>query len=413
MDTSIWDLDFTYHGPQEVKVSCHAGDFGSIAECNMVGRQPLFYVEDSALDSEEEMMFVEDISFPTDEKFLAKMRAKLEMYDKTAKSLSKFDTVIPEKEFDKVFKTAKSGNKEDLKSVLDFGAQSGIFKSYLNFMDDNNIAIISSSCVASSFYNRHAQTILVNPSLDCYTASIAVLKSMRMAWNHKKGLLINPLSFQPDEAVLINRLIQADMDVTAISYLWDLKLAGDKNAWTLAMAGADYDLCAAYAMEAMTDFRSIKNGVAARSTFEKWFISGRCKNYDRNIIQTMMGGHADIDIDNPDASRVIAMDVISGMGERPLGKNYLSSIAIQIMNDSLYTDVRDRSNANFLWFITFERRMTNMEQELHISADGTKQSSAEKPDNIVSLPQDHSKFDHDENENGVASIFFLDHFRAG
>jgi hypothetical protein len=411
MNNSIWDFDFTYHGPQSVKVSCHAGDFPLNAVCNIIGNQPLFYCDNDIMidtESDDDLLFAEDVSFPTDEKFLAKMRAKLDMYDKTAKSLSQFNSVIPEQEFDRVFKAQQP--QSSLESIIHYGLQSGIFKSYKDFMDDHDIAIMTSLSVQTSSYNRQSEVILVNPSLDCYTASIAILKSMRMAWNHKKGLLINPLSFQPDEAVLINRLIQADMDVTVISYIWDLKLAGDTNAWALAMTGADYDLCAAYAMEAMTDFRSIKNGVAARSTFEKWFISGRCKNFDRNIIQTMMGGHTDIDIDNPDASRVIAMDVISGMGARPQGKNYLSPIVIQIMNDALYTDVRDRSNANFLWFVTFERRMANMEQKLHDQLDDT---SKDNKDNIVSLPQDQGKCAQKDNKDGVASIFFLDHFRAG
>lgn len=413
MDTTVWDMDFTYTGEQSVKVSCHAGDFGSLALCNMVGDQPLFYIDDSA---EEDFLMLDDeigedfTMFPTDEQFLEKMRAKLESYDKTARLLSSSEAVLPEESFDAVFKNKKN-TENNLKSVFDFGQKSAIFKSYFDFITHNHIEIEFAVDTKTSVYNRAQSKILLNPSLDNLSASIALIKSMRMAWNHKQGILINPLSFQPEEAILINRLVHADLDVTKTSFLWDLKLAGEEDAWLHAMNGSDYDLCSAYAMESMTDFRSIKGGLAPRATFEKWFLSGRCKSHDRDIIQTMMGGHTDIDIDNADASRVIAMDVIAGLGNRPEGKNYLTPIVTQIMNDALFGEVRDRSNANFLWFVTFERRMSEMERDLQ--EDSASLETKENQNNVLSLPQTNTIMSDDENENGVASIFFLDHFRAG
>ncbi len=416
MDTPVWDLDFSYNGITDVKVSCHAGDLGAIAMCNMVGEQPLFYIEDSS-DAEDELIFNEAIDaemtdFPMDEKFLNKMRAKLDMYDKTAKSLATFETILPEDEFDNAFN--KPQKQTSLKSVLDYGLQSAIFKSYLGFVTNNNIQIILNDETQTSDYNRTEGVITLNPNLNEMIACQSLLKSMRMAWNHKQGILINPLSFQPEEAILVNRLLQADMDVAVTSFLWDLKLAGDEYAWTKSMAGADYDLCSAYAMEAMTDFRTIKNGTALRATFEKWFLSGRCKNYDRQIIQTMMGGHTDIDIDNVDASRVIAMDVIAGMGNRPEGKNYLAPIVTQIMSDDMFGEVRDRSNANFLWFVTFERRMNEVEQKLQ-SDVGNDEKTTKQTNNVISMPN-HTGRSQDTkilSDDGVASVFFLDHFRAG
>lgn len=411
MDTPVWDFDFSYTGQQSVRVSCHAGDFGTTAICNIVGDQPLFYIDDSA---DEDFMFEEDMIdhvgglLPNDEKFLAQMRAKLESYDKTAKALSTFENILPEHQFDAVFKT-KSEKSLSLKSILDFGQQSAIFKSYLDFTAKQGVDIQLSDGIQTSIYNRKDKIILLNPNLNLVGATTSLVQSMRMVWNHKQGILINPLSFQPDEAILINRLFAADLDVTKTSYLWDLKLAGHDEAWMMAMNGADYDLCSAYAMEAMTDFRSIKGGLAARATFEKWFLTSRCKSHDREIIQTMMGGHTDMDIDNVDASRVIAMDVIVGLGKRPEAQNYLSAIIMPIMNDAIYGEVRDRSNANFLWFVTFERRMREMEQELQ---EGVEKSQ-ESENNVLSLPQTHARLHDDKNNNGVASVFFLDHFRAG
>ena len=105
------------------------------------------------------------------------------------------------------------------------------------------------------------------------------------------------------------------------------------------------------------------------------------------------------------------MDVIAGVGLRPEGKNYLSSIVTQIMSDGLYGDVRDRSNANFLWFVTFERRMSDMEQK--IKSDGGQEQLQKDENSVISMPQENKIIDHDTNSNGVASVFFLDHFRAG
>jgi hypothetical protein len=43
-----------------------------------------------------------------------------------------------------------------------------------------------------------------------------------------------------------------------------------------------------------------------------------------------------------------------------------------IMNDPVFTDVRDRSNANFLWFIKFERSFMETERELQSSSQNQK-----------------------------------------
>jgi len=407
MDKPVWDLDFTYNGPLGTKVSCHAGDFGVRAFCNIMGDQPLFYIEDS---SEEEDILSEDLlmmNLGINNETLDKMRAKIQSYDKAAKSLASMKIELREEIFDRVVFKKKTATKS-LKAIIDFGLQSGIFKSYFDFIISKNIKIELCNHTQQSFYNRDSGIITVNPLLGEKAACRTLIQSMRMAWNHKNGLLINPLSFQPEEAILVNRLIHADLDVTLISYLWDMKLAGYEDIWNKEMNSANYDLCSAYAMEAMTDFRSIKSGLAARATFEKWFLSGRCKNFDREIIQTMLGCHTDIEISSSDASRVVAIDIVAGLGNRPMGRNYLSAIVTQIMTDTMYSEVRDRSNANFLWFITFERRMNEVEQNLHTQDMSINLGK----DNVISMPQKFDSIQHVENAKNAASIFFLDHFRA-
>lgn len=404
MDNQVWDADFSYNGPQAVKISYHAGDFQQRAMCNLMGDQPLFYIDDSAEeDFSLDEFFLEEGLSARDEKLLDEMRTKIQAYDRSAKSLAKIDIQSADQAFDN-FINQKS-EKLDIKSFLDFGCESGTFKSYYDFAIDRDITFSTDQAIQTSFYDSKTKEIKVNPYLDLNAGVIALMRSMRLVWLQKKGALINPLSFQPEQAILINRMIAADSDLSVIALLWDMKLAGHEDMWNNAMAGSDYDICSAYAMEAMTDFRSIKSGLAARATFEKWFISGRCKSYDRNIIQIMMGKNTDIEIGHEDASRTVALDVISAMGTRPQGDNYLSSIAVQIMNDGLFNDVRDRSNANFLWFITFERRMSELEQELQ---DGEEK---QEKDNIISMPnRDTQSLPTDEDHR--ASVFFLDHFRV-
>jgi len=409
MDKPIWDLDFVYNGAQTVRVSCHPCINGSRAFCNMIGDQPLFYIDDAQDD--DELLFLEGSefdmdSFPADEKFMADMKAKLAAYDRAAVSLSNYQKSSTEEDFDQLF---SKDTKEilSLDDLLDFGRQSQIFTSYLHHTQEHGIDVITSTAIETSFYSKDNSTILVNPHQGRINGCTSLLRSMRQAWHHKQGVLLNPLSFQPEEAILINRLYAVDADIAVVAFLWDLKLAGEEDIWAKAMSSSSYDLCSAYAMEAMTDFRSIKSGLAARAAFDKWFLSGRCKNLDRDIIQIMMGGHTDFEIDNRAASRTIAADIIAGLGNRPEGQNYLVSIMSQIMNDTLYAEVRDRSNANFLWFVTFERRMSEVEEEII-----QRETNDVEENNILELPQSSGISGSSKPHGDMASIFFLDHFRA-
>jgi len=70
-------------------------------------------------------------------------------------------------------------------------------------------------------------------------------------------------------------------------------------------------------------------------------------------------------------AKSLTAGIISALGSVPYGKNYLAQHATTIMEDAIFTDVRDRSNANFLWFIKFERSFRETEQELQTSSEPT------------------------------------------
>lgn len=421
MDKQSWDMDFTYKGPMQSRMSYHAGHHKQTVMCNMLGDQPLFYIddtdqEDCMLDDLFDMHGIE-VEGQTD--FLDDLRAKLNAYEKSARLVETTQIRSAEDAFDSLFAPRE---KLTLGHIIEFGSQSATFAAYKTFLDMNNITIRLDDMVQTSQYDRQAGVITVNAGLSTVNAVFALAQSMRMAWHHKQGILINPLKFQPEDAVLVNRLFHADKAVVQTEIAWDMNLAGHKDIWAEFIAVNGFDLCTAYAVEAMTNFRSIKGGLAARATFEKWFISGRCKSVDRNLIQIMLGNHDGVAFESREMSSMVAAEIVAKLGTRPQGKNYLAPIMNQVMTDGLFMEVRDRSNANFLWFIAFERSFNETEQHLQ---EGRKSSNArsgenkkdhKNADSIVTFPQNDKvigrKSASRSTRDAKATVFYLDQFRS-
>lgn len=409
-------LNFQYSGKVDVKLACHMGDYDGDAVCNLIGDQPLFYHDN--IDETEESLLLSDDVF---DDHIMMLQDRLDSYDKTAAILSNISMTSTDMSYDLILNDGEQ-KKLSINDIISYGVKSATFQSYLHFIEKYSVDVKTSTQVETTYFNKDKNTIFVNPYTDILTAASALIKTMRTVWTMKQGIMINPLSFQPDEAVLIHRLFMADFNTVQCAFLWDLKLSGDQMAWTVAMNSSDYDLYTAYAVEAMTDFRAIKSGLAARAVFEKWFMSDRCRVFDRHIIQTMLGHYADIEIEDNNTSKMVAKDIILRLGHRPMGKNYLSAIIADILHDAMYSEVRDRSNANFLWFITFEKRMLELEQ--HLQSDEQEENSSntsiadfittkEAKDNVHHLPN-HEKQTVTNLDNGSgATLFFLDHFRSG
>lgn len=414
MDVIDWDFEFVYNGPKQSHVSCYVGDYNPLAHCNIVGTQPLFYMNDGA-DIEDE--FLDDVDF------LETISQRIESYDKSYNALTNSDVQPTEGVFDQFFNQTQTKTIaiDDIKNMAE---KSALFAEYMDYMAKYNIVITADETVNNTQYNRSLQTIGFNPYGSLERVIMGLAQSMRQAFLHKNGALINALRFQPEDAVLVNRLQQADYKIATIEIAWELRLSGYSKMWNMMMDGADRDLCMSYGVESMSNFRSLKNGMAARSAFEKWFISGRCKTLDRSIIQVMLGNKIDLIFNDADTSRLVAMDLIAKIGERPSGRNYLSTIVTQIMSDSMYTDVRDRSSANFLWFITFEKKMNELEQELQgelqqdensgTTSDHSKGNLANANGATIEQFPDRTgqKNAQDTQQNTEGALFYLDHFRA-
>ena len=251
-----------------------------------------------------------------------------------------------------------------LKTLLKMIESSRLGQSYLECAQKNKIKVVFDTQVEHAFYDRESATILIHPGRDDLDLVLVLAREMRRVWQHKSGALIHPLTFHPDQAILVNRAQKADLAANMIRIAWEMHLSGFKGVWERIETSSMNDLARAFAREAFLDFRTINNGLAMSAVFESWFLSDRCRNEDRALIQTMLSDYQGYVFDNEQASRNITADLIIALGSMPFGKNYLSSFVTTITGDPLFTEIRDRSNANFLWFIKFERSFREAEQDL-------------------------------------------------
>jgi hypothetical protein len=335
--------------------------------CTLVADQPYFYMEEQDADAEDDMgAFGEYEAFEND---LADLKKKMDSYERLSKSYQR-DPGRRLEEFAAEAislcerKTARPALLQSTGKIISTLSQSRMAKALLDFAKDNSVSIAESELVSSARYDREGGKILIHPDLDETIAVLLAVRELRRHWQHRKGVLINPLTFHPDQAVLINRALNADLSATMIRAAWELQLAGDRDAWEYIENSPMADLGRAFAREAFVDFRSLASGKASSAVFESWFLSERCRHQDKKLIQAMLADHQGYVFSSPEASRSVSIELIMALGEQPFGKNYLAPYAQMIIEDPVFTEVRDRSNANFLWFIKFERSFRETEQAL-------------------------------------------------
>ncbi len=350
---------YTLNGEQPV-ISTHIGD------------QPLYYMDEEIIE-DEEMFDPAELDMLADE--IRTLKDEISGLDETPFFIPE-NTMIAFQEFaenaeslDTDLSLSKKEQEKRIKDVLDILGESRLAASYLNVAEKHDIKIMMSEQVEKAFYDRRSGSILINPNMQVNEQVLLLSRELRRHWQHRQGVLINPLLFQPENAILINRAQEADLVVSVIRTAWELQLAGIKDVWERVDNSPMADLSRAYAREAFMDFRTINNGVASTAVFEAWFLSERCRQQDKKIIQSMLADYNGYVFESGTSSENVTAELISGLGEMPFGKNYLSAHAVTIMEDPIFIEVRDRSNANFLWFIKFERTFKETEQHLQIESD--------------------------------------------
>lgn len=364
--------------------------------CTIIGDQPLFYMDYEG-DLEHEFAHEDPLDFD-----LAAIEAGIDALNRKVLGSSAFtdgetEEDIAERrllEFSETIRMATLPGDgeiyiyEDTASLLATLGLSRTAAGYLESAARYDIQLAYSKQTASAFYDRNAAIIYINPDLSRSERLIVATRELRRAWQHKNGALIHPLTFHPDQAILVNRAQIADLAVAMVRVSWELQLAGEKEPWEKIETGVMADLARAFAREAFLDFRTLNNGVASSAVFESWFLSERCRAEDRKLIQQMLADYQGYVFEGDQSSQQVTAELIAALGTVPFGKNYLAPYVATIMGDALFTEVRDRSNANFLWFIKFERSFREAEQDLQ-SGMGTDGGA--------------SATDHSHKNNGLAT----------
>jgi len=225
----------------------------------------------------------------------------------------------------------------------------------------------------SQFYPRGEESfIAINPHRPKGDILNMLIRELRRAWQYRQGALVNPMSFEPDEAVLVNRAQQADVLMVSIKVAWELKLVGEAEAWDFMTGSHIVDMTRAFEVHAQKDFRTLNNGAAARAVYDKFFEDSRTKAHDKRIIhQMLLDDHGYMKA--PQKRQKVGMELFKKLGELPYGRNYLSARGKGLPTDMCYSTIEDRSNANFLWFIKFERSF--QEKELQMLQESVKVSA--------------------------------------
>jgi len=370
--------------------------------CTLIGDEPLFYMDhESAF--EEDIALEEEFGRDALEKGIAAFKEKMSLIDQLSDAAPQSGTaaLVLEQFMDDQAYATKAGIRKKSQPVSTLEntlRKSRVAAAYLDFAKQFGTELRYCDEVPTAHYDRHASLIFINPALEFNEQILVTARELRRLWQHRNGALLHPLTFHPDQAILVNRAQTADLNVAMIRAAWELQLAGVKAPWERLEESSMSDLTRAFARDANLDFRTLNNGTAASAAFEAWFLSERCRNEDKQLIQTMLADYRGYVFDSAQSSAAITAELISALGSMPFGKNYLTPYVQTITGDALFTEVRDRSNANFLWFIKFERSFRETEQELQSDVSVPAQGSPdaitdttpriynEKTANIVTLP---------------------------
>jgi len=335
--------------------------------CTLVSDQPFFYLdEENALEDDflldDELL--EEEFFNTElESQLAVMKNKIDLYERNTKQRERNN----KKREDDFIQSYTTDDSIELSDLLNLLKESRIAHAYLDDIYARGIYIQNSNHCESAHYDAAAKTIFIRDDLPKTEAVFAMLTELRRAWQEGQQAAVNPLTLHPDYAVLVNRVQQADIMVGTVRAAWELKLAGHEDIWKHVDQSSMRDMGRALAREALADFRTLNNAKAQAAAFETWFLSDRCKDADKSLINAMLAGYDKFTINEEGLKTAPVAQIIARVGEMPFGKNYLASYTHMIMQDGLFTEVRDRANANFLWFIKFERAFDETEQALQSS----------------------------------------------
>jgi hypothetical protein len=375
-----------------------------IVGCSIIGDQPLFY-----MDVEEEL----DEAFGADTEFFdfTAIESGVEALSEKIESFSQGDELhigsmenTSDRHADFISDMAlvcgespypETMSVEDLLQEL---SKSRLGAAFIEFARSYDTKIVYDNHTETVQYDRNSKVIMINPRLAREDKMLLTVRELRRVWQHRNGAMLNPLTFHPDQAVLINRAQIADLSVMMVRVGWELQLSGDKEIWARLEHSSLADLTRSFARESYLDFRTLNSGAAQSAVFESWFLSERCRHADRKLIQLMLADYQGHVFASEATSQSVSAELLIALGTMPFGKNYLAPYIGTLMEDAIFTEIRDRANANFLWFIKFERTFRETERDLQTSSSNKDRSSSgskenqqrfgdhEKETDIITLP---------------------------
>ncbi len=371
----------------------------------IIGNQPLFYMDDFSCGvDDDEGLFFDPSEITVLENEIESLRKEIQGFERLTQEyaqepdrhyqyfLDDKKTISNHEQPQMVFTTV-----DELIAVVN---RSRLAKEYFGCAEEHKVKCAYSHQIETATYERKTGLILINPSLGVADQILLTARELRRHWQHRQGALVNPLLFHPDNAILINRMQTADLMVAMVRIAWELQLSGTREAWERIENSSFADLGRAFAREAFVDFRTVNNGQAGAAVLESWFLSERCRQEDKKLIKQMLADYRGYVFDREEGHNTLTPALISALGAMPYGKNYLAAHVQTLLTDPVFNEVRDRSNANFLWFIKFERSFRETERDLQKTGKNPLEMDvrpAQNPAKTKAHPAPEENYDKEKN----------------
>jgi len=259
-------------------------------------------------------------------------------------------------------------------ALLDIIRKSRTAEALLNDETMQNVEVLfDRQTKTSQLYTKEDKVIIaVNPNRPSGELINTITRELRHAWQYNNDTLVNPMAYEPDEAILINRAQKADALVTSVKIAWELNLADESDAWNYMLASPVGAIVRTYEKEAREDFRSLNNGMASRRVYDALFNRNHSKAFDKQIIHQMLLDDVGY-MKQGNKKAHASFETLAKLGDMPFSTNYIKADRNTLPTDPTYYKIEDRSNANFLWFIKFERQY--QAKEVEMTKEVTKESA--------------------------------------
>lgn len=250
-------------------------------------------------------------------------------------------------------------------AIMDVVMQSKTVESMMSEENMQNVEVLFDRQTKNSqlYAKKDRVIIALNPNKPQGVLINNLTKELRHAWQYNNGTLLNPMDYEPDNAILLNRAEKADALVFSIKAAWELNLAGESDAWDYMLASPIGTIVKTFEKEVREDFRKFNNGEASRQVYDSLFGRNHTKAFDKQIIHQMLLDDTGY-MKQGDKKPYVSPEELAQFGDMPFSSNYIKVDKDVLPVDTKYCKIEDRSNANFLWFIKFERQYQAKEVEM-------------------------------------------------